>query len=199
MSIGSSRRVDKDHVEKWLDEGLHLPTRTLLIAGDLDDDMVTYVAQRVHVLNAAGESAPVNVLLNSSGGNVDAALVIHDLLRALNGHVTVRVTGSAASAAVVILQAGDTRELTATSSVIYHPGTCGLEATPTPEAERVWRFWKALSNKCDEIVRRGMARNSGTEMSPSRFRSQVLRGLIGIGQEAVTLGLADQVVGEEIS
>lgn len=190
----SSKRVDKDHVEKWLDDGLHLPTRTLLIAGDVDDELVTYVAQRVHVLNAAGESAPVNVLLNSSGGAVDAALVIHDLLRALNGHLTIRVTGSAASAAVVILQAGDTRELTATSSVIYHPGTSGLEATPTPEAERMWRYWQLLGSKCDDIVRERMAR-SGNVLTPARFRTQVLRGLIGIGQEAVSLGLADQVVG----
>jgi ATP-dependent protease ClpP protease subunit len=190
----SSKRVDKDHVEKWLDDGLHLPTRTLLIAGDIDDDLVTYVAQRVHVLNAAGESAPVNVLLNSSGGAVDAALVIHDLLRALNGYLTIRVTGSAASAAVVILQAGDTRELTATSSVIYHPGTSGLDATPTPEAERMWRYWQLLGSKCDDIVRERMAK-SGNVLTPARFRTQVLRGLIGIGQEAVILGLADRVVG----
>lgn len=189
-----SRRVDKDHLDKWLDDGLHLPTRTLLLAGELDDDSVTYVAQRLHLLLAS--PAPLTVLLNSNGGAVDAALVLHDLLRGASDsgcHVTVRVTGAAQSAAVVVLQAGDTRELTPSGVVMYHPGTAGLEATPEPESEAMWRLYRRLGKLCDDVVYASM-RQAEPGLSRSTFRRRVLRGLVAVGQEAVDYGLVDRVV-----
>lgn len=189
-------RKQINNIESWLDEGIHVPTRTFLIAGDIDDDMVTYVAQRVHVLNADNGSAPTTVLLNSNGGNVDAALVIYDLLSSLNGNLTIRVVGSAMSSAAVILQAGDVRELTPNSSVMYHPGTSGLESTPTPESETMWRFWKQMNKRCDDIVHERMVRSSGRNISATQFRTRVIRGLVGIGSKAVALGLADYVIGD---
>ena len=65
-------------------------------------------------LKAIGELNAEEIIVNihSLGGSVDHGLAIHDLLRENKARVTTRVTGGmSASAATIIAQAGDTREI----------------------------------------------------------------------------------------
>ncbi len=70
-------------------------------------------------LRAAGES-PVEVLINSPGGDMFEGLAIYNLLRDHPAEVTVKVVGMAASAASIIAMAGDKIVMGAGSFMMIH-------------------------------------------------------------------------------
>lgn len=65
-------------------------------------------------------SEPIEVIINSGGGDVYAGSEIYTHLRDYAGHVTVKVVGIAASAASVIAMAGDVVEISPTAQIMIH-------------------------------------------------------------------------------
>lgn len=70
-------------------------------------------------LEAAG-GEPVIVSINSPGGDVWSASEIYTELRDYSGNVTTRIIGVGASAASVISQSGDIREMAPTAELMIH-------------------------------------------------------------------------------
>lgn len=70
------------------------------------------------VLPENGE--PVEVIINSGGGDVYAGSEIYTALRSYEGDVTVKIVGIAASAASVIAMAGDVVEISPTAQLMIH-------------------------------------------------------------------------------
>lgn len=62
----------------------------------------------------------VHITLNSYGGSVNAATMIHDAIRAYNGKVHITVSGTAASAAVGMCMAADELDMTPGSMMMIH-------------------------------------------------------------------------------
>ena len=62
----------------------------------------------------------VHITLNSYGGSVNAATMIHDVIRAYNGKVHITVSGTAASAAVGMCMAADELDMTPGSMMMIH-------------------------------------------------------------------------------
>lgn len=63
---------------------------------------------------------PLEVVINSGGGDVYAGSEIYTALRAYQGDVTVKIVGIAASAASVIAMAGNTIEISPTAQIMIH-------------------------------------------------------------------------------
>lgn len=70
-------------------------------------------------LRAIGEK-DVTVLMNSPGGDMFEGLAIYNLLREHKGEVTVKVLGLAASAAAVIVMAGDNIQMARAGFLMIH-------------------------------------------------------------------------------
>jgi len=64
----------------------------------------------------------IEVIIDSPGGHLQEAQKIYSLLRGCGSHITTRAVGTCASAATIILLAGDWREATATSRFLLHEG-----------------------------------------------------------------------------
>lgn len=62
----------------------------------------------------------LDVAINSPGGDVFAGIAIYNALRAHGGTVTTRALGVAASAASIVMMAGDVREMPANAMVMVH-------------------------------------------------------------------------------
>jgi ATP-dependent Clp protease protease subunit len=71
-------------------------------------------------LRAIGKDKPVDVLINSPGGDVFEGLAIYNLLREHKGEVRVKVIGVAASIASVIAMAGDRVEIARSAFFMIH-------------------------------------------------------------------------------
>lgn len=75
-------------------------------------------------LNACG-GKPINVYIDSYGGDVAVASSIYTMLREYKGQVTVKIDSIAASAASVIAMAGDKVLMSPTAFLMIHdPSTC---------------------------------------------------------------------------
>jgi ATP-dependent protease ClpP protease subunit len=136
----------------------------------------------------AGTRGPVDVHLNSSGGDVWAGLSMSEALRQHPGKVTVHVDGLAASIASVIVQAGQERVMAPGSMQMLHDAWTVAEGN----GGDLRRQADVLDKVSDTLAQQYAARAGGTA---SYWRS-VMRDETWYGaDEAVAAGLADRVGG----
>lgn len=112
-------------LSKW-EGGLHA-------ASDSDNDIGIYdvigedwsgagmTARRVAgILRNLGETADVNVIINSPGGDMFEGMAIYNILREHKGRVTVKIVGLAASAASIVAMAGDNVQIARAGFLMIH-------------------------------------------------------------------------------
>ena len=102
--------------------GEEIERRTLTLDGPIASeswwgDEVTPEAFRSE-LNA--KKGPIDVWINSGGGDCIAAAQIYNMLKEYSDPVTVKIDGIAASAASVIAMAGDTVEISPVGLIMIH-------------------------------------------------------------------------------
>jgi len=83
-----------------------LESRTLLLTGQVDDDMSKAAIAQLLVLDADDAEKPIRIFINSPGGSVDAGFAIFDTMRYVKAPVYTICAGLAASAATVMLLGG---------------------------------------------------------------------------------------------
>jgi ATP-dependent protease ClpP protease subunit len=158
----------------WLDEGI----------GASD------VAAALQQLGAG----PVDVRINSGGGDVFDGVAIHSLLARHNGTVTTYVDGLAASAASFIAMAGDRIVMARNAFLMIHDGmtmTYGNGNTHRSSAE--------LLDKISDTIADMYAERAGEDVEHWR-NLMTVNGEDGTwysGQEAMEAGLVDELTGGE--
>jgi ATP-dependent Clp protease protease subunit len=80
-----------------------------------------------YVANVLRGAKDVVVNINSPGGSFMEGNAIYNLLQAHPGKVTINVIGWAASAASIIMMAGDVRNIAPSAFVMIHNGQAGVE------------------------------------------------------------------------
>lgn len=137
-----------------------------------------------------GITGPLNVRINSGGGDVFQGVAIHTLLARYPGTVTTYIDGLAASAASFIMLAGDRVVCARNAMVMIHDGmtgTYGNEATHLRSAE--------LLSKVSENIADMYAEKAGEDVEHWR-NLMTERGEDGTwytGQEALDAGLVDEL------
>lgn len=133
---------------------------------------------------------PVNVRLNSPGGDVFDGVAIHSLLARHPGLVTVYVDGLAASAASFIMLAGDRIVSARNAFVMIHDAMTG----PYGNADTL-RQTADLLDKVSENIADMYAERAGEDVEYWRA-AMTVNGEDGTwytGQEALELGLVDEL------
>ena len=143
-------------------------------------------AEIVQALQAIGDG-PVTVHVNSPGGDVFEAIAIYNNFRAHAGLVTMVVEGVAASAASVIMTAGNRVEVAPNAQVMIHDGW-GFEQG---NAEVLHKYADLLDRTSQNMA--GMyAVKAGGEPDEWRALMRAETWYVG-GAEVVAAGLADAV------
>lgn len=99
----------------------HLMNRNLFLTGEINADMAnSFVAQLLYLEETPDE--PVNIYINSPGGEVNAGLMIYDAIQGSRLEINMICTGLAASMAAVLLAGGqrDSRYILRHSKVMIH-------------------------------------------------------------------------------
>jgi ATP-dependent Clp protease, protease subunit len=131
------------------------------------------------------------VNIHSLGGYVDDALAIHDALVMHPASVTTRVTGFTASAATIIAQAGNAREISDNAMYLVHEAwglSIGTETLLLQELEHL----RAVNNNMAKLYAKRAGRG------PEEYRA-IMAENEGVGKwitatEAVDKGFADTVI-----
>lgn len=100
-------------------------TRTIYLIGDVTARMATNFRRAFGSLEASAQT-PINVEVNSTGGEVEAGLAISDTIRGFAPGVGVTVAGYAMSMASLILASGSKRGALRNSVIMVHPGRSTL-------------------------------------------------------------------------
>lgn len=79
--------------------------RKIFLLGEVNEEMANDFMLQMLYLERSGE--PIDVVINSPGGEVNAGLLIYDLLQASKNEVNLYCAGLAASMAAVILACGE--------------------------------------------------------------------------------------------
>lgn len=140
-------------------------------------------------LAAVKDKGHITVKLNSCGGDLYTGIAIHNALKALSGEVNVVVEGIAASAASVIMCAGDTVTVYPGSLVMIHGVSVFLwDALNIQDMKQLMKGMDASERAVAEIY------NAKTGIAVETLRSMMAKETWLTGREALEKGFADSVL-----
>jgi ATP-dependent Clp protease protease subunit len=186
-----ARGTKRDTFEVFFEQGIDLANRTMLVWGAVDEELLKRTVMGLHVL---GTSGPICILLNSTGGDVEPGLAIYDVISRHDSPITIRVIGEALSMGCVILQAGDIREATERSSLLYHVGEESYGPDHPHNIKALMQFRSKLDDMIDNIMLdRINEKHPDEPWSMAKFRKNQLFDRYLTAEEAVELGLIDRI------
>lgn len=187
-------KKSKDSIELWLEQGIDVPTRTLMLFGEVDEALLDRATSAFHLFSA--KTDPVTVLLNSPGGDVAQGMAIYDLIKNSEAPVTIRVVGEACSMGAVILQAGDVREAYENSVIMHHVG----EMSFSGHAENVklnQQFEVKYGNRIDlimlESINEKLEKDGQKPKTMAWWKKHDLWDRWLTADEAIEMGLLDSI------
>lgn len=137
---------------------------------------------------------PVNVRINSGGGDVFDGVAIHSLLARHPGAVNVYVDGLAASAASFIMLAGDTVHASRNSMIMIHDAMTVTFGAASSHQRAIDLLAKVSDNIADMY-----AEKAGEDAAfwRGRMTENGEDGVWYTGTEAHEAGLVDEIVGQD--
>lgn len=143
-------------------------------------------------LAAVKDKGHITVKLNSCGGDLYTGIAIHNALKALTGEVNVVVEGIAASAASVIMCAGDTVTVYPGSLVMIHGVSVMLwDYMNMQDMKQLMKGMDASERAVAEIY------NAKTGIAVDTLRSMMTKETWFTGREALEKGFADSLKEDE--
>lgn len=134
----------------------------------------------------------ITVKLNSCGGDLYTGIAIHNALKALSGDVNVIVDGIAASAASVIMCAGDTVTVYPGSLIMIHGVSIYLwDSVNIQDMEQLMKGMEASERAVAEIY------NAKTGIGVDTLREMMAGETWFTGKEAMEQGFADRILENE--
>lgn len=170
-------------------EGRLTGSRVLFLEGKIDEQAVSRFAQQVLALTLDDPQAPINLFLDSPGGNIGAGLTICNIVEYSTTPIAIYCLGRVASMGATILAAGrHGRYIMPHSLVMLHePGVDGL----TGQASSVRELARSLTQSkhdMDELLARYTGQSLKTITALTRSEHYLL------APEAVAKGFADKIV-----
>jgi ATP-dependent Clp protease protease subunit len=167
---------------------LMLKARTVLVNGDVDQELGQKVISQLIVLDAESHD-PIRVIITSPGGHVDSGYAIHDVMRFIESPVITIGAGWVASIAVPIFfgaPKGHRYSLEGTRFLIHQPsgGAGGQAADIRIEAQEIIKIRKRIN----ELI----AKETGQTVEKVAKDSE--RNFWMSAEEAKAYGLVDKII-----
>lgn len=131
----------------------------------------------------------VSFYINSVGGDVYAGISIFNKIRALKAETTTVVDGLAASAAAIVAQAGDKRQVSVGSQTMIHTASAGLIGYYNrQELKKVDNTLKSIDKSLAEVL------SDRTGREQDDIMAMLTKTTWMTADEAVEEGFADEVI-----
>ena len=178
-----------------------LKERIVFLNGPVDDHSANLIVAQMLFLESEDPSKDINFYINSPGGLVTAGLSVYDVMQFVKCDVATYVMGQAASMGSFLAQAGTKgkRYVLPESRTMIHRVSSGTKGTSGSvhvqelqfeDAKRSFEESQRINKRLTELyVRHNTAGKTYDEMFEAMKFDTFLSA-----EEAVTWGLADQVV-----
>jgi ATP-dependent Clp protease protease subunit len=165
-----------------------LKERIIFLSGGIEDDMANLIVAQLLFLEAEDPKKDVSLYINSPGGSVTAGLAILDAMNHIKPNVSTVVVGMAASAAAVILSAGEKGKRFAlpNAEVMIHQPWGGAQGQAT-DIEITAKHILATRDRLNKIL------SKATGQTLDRIEKDVERDYFMTSDEAKKYGLVDTV------
>jgi ATP-dependent Clp protease, protease subunit len=166
-----------------------LKERIVFLGTEVDDTVANLImAQLIH-LEAEDPSKDISIYINSPGGSITALFAIYDTMQYIKPDVSTLCMGQAASAAAVLLAAGNKGKryaLPHARILIHQPhGQAGGQAVDIEiQAKEILRYRRLL----DEIL----AQHTGQTLE--KVSKDTDRDFIMTADEAKAYGIVDEII-----
>ena len=165
-----------------------LKTRTILLSGSIDKDLAERLIKQMLLLEADSEQ-PVNVFIDSPGGDADAGYAIFDMLRFIAPKVITVGMGTVASAAALVhLAASKENRLSLPNAhFLIHQPLSGIRGVAT-EIEIHARELEKLRDRINRLI----ALETGQELE--KVSEDTDRDYWLNAEEALGYGLISRII-----
>lgn len=166
-----------------------LKDRIVFLGCEINDDVANLIIAQFLFLEAEDPEKEVSLYLNSPGGSLTAGLAIYDTMQFIKPAVSTFCMGQAASAAAVLLAAGQKgrRYALPHSRILIHQPLGGAEGRASDldiQAREILRQ--------REVVNNILAKH--TEQNLKRIEKDTDRDFFMAPEQAVEYGLIDEVI-----
>lgn len=165
-----------------------LRERVIFLGGQIDDEVANLIVAQLLFLEAEDPKKDIFLYINSPGGSVTGGLAIFDTMNHVKPHVATVCVGIAASAAAVLLSAGQKGKRFAlpNAEVMIHQPWGGTEGQAT-DIEITAKHIIATRDRLNKIL----AKASGQPLQ--KIEKDVDRDFFMTTDEAKKYGLIDRV------
>ena len=165
-----------------------LKDRIIFLGGGIDDDMANLIIAQLLFLESEDPKKDISLYVNSPGGSVTAGLAILDTMNHVKPAVSTVCVGMAASAAAVILAAGEKGKRFAlpNAEVMIHQPWGGAQGQAT-DIEITARHIIATRERLNKIL----AKATGQPLE--KIEKDVDRDYFMMAEDAKKYGIVDQV------
>lgn len=199
-----SKRLNRDDIDKFHDYGIYIPKRTVYV-GSIEADiqhgesgtdaaLAEFTIKNLLILEAMS-AEPITVIMNNFGGDETHGLAIYDAIKQCKSHVTIQVLGSAESMGSIILQAADERIMSPTSIQMLHYGEWSFSGHAKTGSKHAAQADKM--NDWMEQMYLDKIKLKHPDFTLNRLKKMLDHDTFLSATEAVELGLADKVSGED--
>lgn len=192
-----------ESIEQFFAHGLSVPSRTLYLGswmyiGENTDEesgtdfkMADRLIKGLHILNNTGTSL-ISIIMNNPGGNEYHGLAIYDAINKSENMTMITVFGHAMSMGSWILQAATYRKMHKNSTLMLHYGSQKFDGH-TNDAIRTAKEYERINDLMEETYL-SQIRKKHRNYPKERLQQLITFDKYLTAQEAVDLGLADEVV-----
>lgn len=175
-----------------IDYGIDVQSSTVLISGDIMEGMLYDLMLRIrallHIRPEEQSSDPINLIINSDGGDVYEALGMIDYIQSLNVKVNTICRGRAMSAAALLLCSGTgIRASSKNSTIMFHEMSSGIYGKSSDMKANVQHM-----EKLEEIIVNIMSQNSNKD--GKFWKEKTIKDYYLSAEEALQLGVIDKII-----
>ena len=166
-----------------------LRERIIFLTGPIEDNLASLVCAQLLFLESEASDQPINLYINSPGGVVSAGLAMYDTMQYIKCPVSTVCLGQAASAASLILCAGEkgSRYATPNAKIMIHQPSGGFSGQASDikiHAEEILKTRKRIN----EIYQKHL------NISINEIDKAMERDKFFDPEEAMKFGLIDKVI-----
>ncbi|HEX9682049.1 MAG TPA: ATP-dependent Clp protease proteolytic subunit [Acidimicrobiales bacterium] len=166
-----------------------LKERIIFLGTPIDDTIANLVCAQLLHLEAEDPDKDISVYINSPGGDITALFAIYDTIQYIKPNIATICFGQAASAAAVLLAAGEKGKRFALphSRVLIHQPHGGAAGQVT-DIELAAKEIERMRTMLDGLL------SSHTGQTPERIRKDTDRDYVMSADEAKEYGIIDEVI-----
>ena len=196
--VSKQKDASEDLPVRWkealsqLDYGIDVDSSTIYMFGDIADgtlyDLVLRIRAVMYMRPDEKKNDPLNIVINSDGGDVYEALGMIDYIQSLNVKVNTICRGRAMSAAALLLCAGTgVRAVSKNSTIIFHEMSSGIYGKSSDMKANVQHM-----EKLEEILVSIMSDNS--KKDGKFWKEKTIKDYYLSPEEALELGVIDSII-----